>query len=85
MRGERWYAAHREHFYQKLVISGLGHGLVSSVYGILAIFSVAAGLAIAIGSDRYAVISIYFIVALTALFVIAVSVMTRVNSVRLTE
>lgn len=28
-RGERWYTAHREHAYQRLVARGLGHGRVS--------------------------------------------------------
>lgn len=28
-RGERWYAAHREHFYQRLVASGKSHAFVT--------------------------------------------------------
>jgi UDP-N-acetylmuramyl pentapeptide phosphotransferase/UDP-N-acetylglucosamine-1-phosphate transferase len=31
MRGERWYAAHREHFYQRLVRSGKSHTFVTSL------------------------------------------------------
>jgi Fuc2NAc and GlcNAc transferase len=34
LRGEKVWRAHREHIYQKLVISGLSHGFVTIVYGI---------------------------------------------------
>lgn len=30
-RGERWYKAHREHFYQRLVRAGKGHTLVTTL------------------------------------------------------
>jgi UDP-N-acetylmuramyl pentapeptide phosphotransferase/UDP-N-acetylglucosamine-1-phosphate transferase len=45
LRGERWYAAHRTHYYQRLVSSGLSHGQVTSLYAGLAV--VAAGAALA--------------------------------------
>jgi UDP-N-acetylmuramyl pentapeptide phosphotransferase/UDP-N-acetylglucosamine-1-phosphate transferase len=45
MRGERWYAAHRSHYYQRLVSTGLSHGQVTSLYAGLAV--VAAGAALA--------------------------------------
>src|SRR5919205_833328 len=32
LRGERWYEAHRSHFYQRLVRSGRSHGQVTSLY-----------------------------------------------------
>jgi UDP-N-acetylmuramyl pentapeptide phosphotransferase/UDP-N-acetylglucosamine-1-phosphate transferase len=44
LRGERWYAAHRSHFYQRLVRVGLSHGQVTGLYAGLAI--VAAGFAL---------------------------------------
>jgi UDP-N-acetylmuramyl pentapeptide phosphotransferase/UDP-N-acetylglucosamine-1-phosphate transferase len=44
LRGERWYAAHRSHYYQRLVSGGLSHGQVTSLYAGLAI--VAAGAAL---------------------------------------
>jgi UDP-N-acetylmuramyl pentapeptide phosphotransferase/UDP-N-acetylglucosamine-1-phosphate transferase len=31
-RGERWYEAHRQHLYQRLVRAGWSHGRVTSVY-----------------------------------------------------
>jgi UDP-N-acetylmuramyl pentapeptide phosphotransferase/UDP-N-acetylglucosamine-1-phosphate transferase len=42
LRGERWYAAHRSHYYQRLVASGLSHGQVTSLYAGLAILAAAA-------------------------------------------
>jgi UDP-N-acetylmuramyl pentapeptide phosphotransferase/UDP-N-acetylglucosamine-1-phosphate transferase len=45
LRGERWYAAHNSHYYQRLVRSGLSHGQVTSLYAGLAV--VAAGTALA--------------------------------------
>jgi UDP-N-acetylmuramyl pentapeptide phosphotransferase/UDP-N-acetylglucosamine-1-phosphate transferase len=45
LRGERWYAAHRSHYYQRLVLCGLSHRQVTSLYAGLAIVAAAAGLA----------------------------------------
>lgn len=46
LRGERIWAAHREHLYQRMVIAGRSHQLVSSIYG-------AAGLSIALPAALY--------------------------------
>jgi len=46
-RGERWYAAHRTHYYQRMVIRGLSHGQVTALYaawGVLAGVAALAGL-----------------------------------------
>jgi UDP-N-acetylmuramyl pentapeptide phosphotransferase/UDP-N-acetylglucosamine-1-phosphate transferase len=32
LRGERWYEAHREHFYQRLIRRGWSHAIVTSLY-----------------------------------------------------
>ncbi|MGI9148953.1 MAG: MraY family glycosyltransferase [Chloroflexota bacterium] len=45
LRGERWYAAHRSHYYQRLVQVGLSHAQVTSLYACLAVMAAAAGLA----------------------------------------
>jgi len=45
VRGERWYAAHRSHYYQRLVSRGLSHAQVTSLYAGLAILAAAAALA----------------------------------------
>lgn len=34
VRGERWYHAHREHLYQRLVATGLGHATVTGGIGL---------------------------------------------------
>ena len=45
VRGERWFEAHRSHYYQRLVLGGLGHGRVTAIYAGLALVAAAAGLA----------------------------------------
>ncbi|HEX8966506.1 MAG TPA: glycosyltransferase family 4 protein [Chloroflexota bacterium] len=45
LRGERWYAAHRSHYYQRLVRCGLSHGQVTSLYAGLGVIAAAAALA----------------------------------------
>jgi UDP-N-acetylmuramyl pentapeptide phosphotransferase/UDP-N-acetylglucosamine-1-phosphate transferase len=49
-RGERWYAAHRSHYYQRLVQRGLSHGQVTGLYAALAVFAATAALA-GLGAD----------------------------------
>jgi len=44
VRGERWYAAHRSHYYQRLVDGGMSHAQVTGLYAGLAV--VAAGAAL---------------------------------------
>jgi UDP-N-acetylmuramyl pentapeptide phosphotransferase/UDP-N-acetylglucosamine-1-phosphate transferase len=44
VRGERWYAAHRSHFYQRLVQHGLSHGQVTGLYAGVAVIAAAAAL-----------------------------------------
>ena len=43
LRGERWYAAHRSHYYQRLVRCGLSHGQVTGLYAGLAVVAAGAG------------------------------------------
>jgi hypothetical protein len=45
LHGERWYAAHRAHYYQRLVDGGLSHAQVTSLYAGLAILAAGAALA----------------------------------------
>jgi UDP-N-acetylmuramyl pentapeptide phosphotransferase/UDP-N-acetylglucosamine-1-phosphate transferase len=45
VRGERWYAAHRSHYYQRLVSCRLSHGQVTSLYAGLGVVAAAAALA----------------------------------------
>jgi UDP-N-acetylmuramyl pentapeptide phosphotransferase/UDP-N-acetylglucosamine-1-phosphate transferase len=45
-RGERVWAAHRSHLYQRLVIGGWSHARTASAYGVLAVFGVGAAIAV---------------------------------------
>jgi UDP-N-acetylmuramyl pentapeptide phosphotransferase/UDP-N-acetylglucosamine-1-phosphate transferase len=45
VRGERWYAAHRSHYYQRLVDHGLTHGQVTGLYAGLGVIAAGAALA----------------------------------------
>jgi UDP-N-acetylmuramyl pentapeptide phosphotransferase/UDP-N-acetylglucosamine-1-phosphate transferase len=45
LRGERWYAAHRSHYYQRLVQRGMSHGQVTGLYAGLAGVAACAALA----------------------------------------
>jgi UDP-N-acetylmuramyl pentapeptide phosphotransferase/UDP-N-acetylglucosamine-1-phosphate transferase len=45
VRGERWYAAHRSHYYQRLVVRGLSHAQVTGLYVAVAVLAAAAALA----------------------------------------
>ena len=40
LRGENVFAAHRQHLYQRLVIAGLPHQLVTSAYMVLALLGI---------------------------------------------
>lgn len=44
LRGERWFEAHRSHYYQRLVQARLSHGRVTSLYTGLAVAAAAAAL-----------------------------------------
>jgi UDP-N-acetylmuramyl pentapeptide phosphotransferase/UDP-N-acetylglucosamine-1-phosphate transferase len=43
-RGERWYEAHRSHYYQRLVMRGLSHAQVTSLYAGVAVLAAMAAL-----------------------------------------
>lgn len=56
-RGEKVWAAHRSHFYQRLVISGLSHGQVSGLYIGLAMLGLVWAVALVRGWQGMAVVS----------------------------
>ncbi len=49
IRGEKVWRAHREHIYQRLVVAGMSHRTVTSIYGILS--AAVAGIAAAVLTD----------------------------------
>jgi UDP-N-acetylmuramyl pentapeptide phosphotransferase/UDP-N-acetylglucosamine-1-phosphate transferase len=50
-RGERWYAAHRSHYYQRLVACGWSHGQVTSLYAGVGVVAAGAALASLMATD----------------------------------
>ena len=69
LRGERWYAAHRSHYYQRLVQCGLSHGQVTSLYAGLAIVAAAAGVA-GVNADPVARVRLDILAYAPMLFVV---------------
>lgn len=54
MRGQRWYEAHREHFYQRLIRQGWSHRAVTSLYlGLAAFFGLVVVVYYGYGSMAY--------------------------------
>jgi len=48
IRGERWYNAHRQHLYQRLIASGWAHGQVAVLYQAINITLVLPGILLAV-------------------------------------
>jgi hypothetical protein len=48
MRGERWYNAHRQHLYQRLIVQGWSHGRVALFYQAMNLALVLPGIAIGV-------------------------------------
>lgn len=48
IRGERWYNAHRQHLYQRLIANGWTHGRVLSVYQLINLVLVLPGVLVAV-------------------------------------
>jgi Fuc2NAc and GlcNAc transferase len=64
VRGERWYAAHRDHLYQRLVQRGASHGTVTSAYvGLSAVLALVALLL----ADRPGVVTAVAVLTLVGL------------------
>ena len=48
MRGERWYNAHRQHLYQRLIAHGWSHGRVAALYQVINLALVLPGIGVAV-------------------------------------
>jgi Fuc2NAc and GlcNAc transferase len=48
MRGERWYNAHRQHLYQRLIAHGWSHGRVAALYQAINLTLVLPGIGVAV-------------------------------------
>ena len=71
-RGENVVAAHRSHLYQRLVITGMSHGQVSLIYATMALFGVAASVAIAASQWTMAIESVISVFAAAVVLYIVV-------------
>jgi glycosyltransferase WbpL len=65
IRGERWYNAHREHAYQRLIAHGWPHGRVAMLYQAINIVLVLPGIGVAV---RYPALAWPVTLSLTGLF-----------------
>ena len=54
LRGERWYNAHRQHLYQRLIAAGWTHGRVLAVYQAINLFLVLPGVVIGVSDPAWA-------------------------------
>jgi len=70
LRGERWYAAHRSHYYQRLVRCGLSHVQVTSLYAGLALVAAAAGV-VGVNADQITRLSLDILAYAPMLLVVA--------------
>ena len=48
MRGERWYNAHRQHLYQRLIAHGWSHGRVALIYQAINLALILPGIGVAV-------------------------------------
>jgi UDP-N-acetylmuramyl pentapeptide phosphotransferase/UDP-N-acetylglucosamine-1-phosphate transferase len=64
VRGHKVWTPHREHLYQRLIISGISHGTVTLVYGLLSFVTVLA-LASALVMRRYEIMLVVVVFAET--------------------
>jgi UDP-N-acetylmuramyl pentapeptide phosphotransferase/UDP-N-acetylglucosamine-1-phosphate transferase len=59
VRGERWFEAHRSHYYQRLVQAGVSHGRVCTLYATMALAAAAAALiGLALGDPMRQVLAV---------------------------
>ena len=73
LRGQRWYEAHREHFYQRLIRQGWSHLAVTSLYLVIAAF---LGL-VTIAYYGYGNVAPFIFVGLIVLPLIGIIVLVR--------
>jgi UDP-N-acetylmuramyl pentapeptide phosphotransferase/UDP-N-acetylglucosamine-1-phosphate transferase len=74
IRGERWYNAHRQHVYQRLIAHGWSHGRVAMLYQAINIALVLPGIGVAV---RYPALAWPVTLSLTAVFWVGWYLLTR--------
>ena len=76
-RGERWYAAHRQHVYQRLTDAGLSHLQSASVVTGATLLTGGAGLAMANAGDMIKIALTLFAMAVVALYLLSPRILGR--------
>jgi Fuc2NAc and GlcNAc transferase len=74
MRGERWYNAHRQHLYQRLIAHGWSHGRVALLYQAINLAIVLPGIGVAV---RYPALAWPMASFLTLVFWVGWYLLTR--------
>lgn len=74
MRRERWYNAHRQHLYQRLIARGWSHGRVAALYQAINLVLVLPAIGVAV---RFPALAWPISVALTLLFAVGWYVLTK--------
>ncbi len=67
IRGERWYNPHRQHLYQRMILHGMTHGRVASVYQAVNLVLVLPGILLA---ARFTELAWAFALALTLILIL---------------
>ena len=78
MKGERWYNAHRQHLYQRLIACGWSHGRVAAFYQALNLALILPGIGVA---ARYPELAWPVALSLTLLFMLGWYLLTRKTGV----
>ena len=73
-RGERWYTAHRQHLYQRMIANGWTHGSVVALYQSVNLVLVVPGIVVAVNFPGKAWVSA---LVLTMIFILGWYVLTR--------
>ena len=76
-RGERWYAAHRQHVYQRLTDAGLSHLQSASVVTVCTVLTGAAGLVVADAGDVLKVAVTLFALAVVVFYLLSPRILGR--------
>ncbi|GAA3295587.1 UDP-phosphate glycosyltransferase [Arthrobacter citreus] len=76
-RGERWYAAHRQHVYQRLTDAGLSHLQSASVVTVCTVLTGAAGIVVAEAGDVPKVAVTLFALAVVVFYLLSPRIFRR--------
>jgi len=74
IRGERWYNAHRQHLYQRLIAGGWTHGSVATLYQAINLALVLPGIVVAVNFPAMAWVTAW---VLTLIFVLGWYLLVR--------